>query len=257
MKYDSKLSHDFRKPSKSMNILNKLWNNRQLLHSIIPTIYFNFHYLPFSQALRLPILLYKPKLLKLKGNIKLGGGACEEGGKVRFGMVRLGFPVVSLYPSSGIMYESHSGTVIFHGTCSIGNNSAISVGAKATVEFGDCFSATTTLRLTSYDSVTFGDRVSLGWDILVMDTDFHKLTKLSGGYSRGHAPVRIGSDNWFGNGCTVMKRTTTPDYCVISAGTVLSGPVNAPEYSVVGSKNEIVVKATGVWWNCEDDKIEY
>lgn len=31
-------------------------------------------------------MLYKPKLLKLKGNIKIGGG--EE---IKFGMIRLGF----------------------------------------------------------------------------------------------------------------------------------------------------------------------
>lgn len=56
-----------------MNILTKLWNNRRILRSILPTIYFNFHYLPFSQAIRLPILLYKPRLLKMKGNVKIGG----------------------------------------------------------------------------------------------------------------------------------------------------------------------------------------
>ena len=235
----------------SMKAFNKIWRNRRIFRSLLSSVYFNFHYLPLSQAVRLPVLLYKPKLLKMKGNVKIGGG------KIRFGMVRLGFPRVSLYPNSGIVYENHGGTVIFHGTCSIGNNSAMSVGQKATVEFGGRFSASTTLRLTSYDSVTFGDRVRLGWDILVMDTDFHKLTKQAGGYSRGHAPVRIGSDNWFGNGCKVMKRTTTPDFCTISAGTVLSGPVNAPEYSVAGNRNEVVVKATGVWRNIDDDRIEY
>lgn len=56
-----------------MNILTKLWNNRRILRSILPSVYFNFHYLPFSQAIRLPILLYKPRLLKMKGNVKMGG----------------------------------------------------------------------------------------------------------------------------------------------------------------------------------------
>ena len=172
-------------------------------------------------------------------------------------MVKLGFPNTSLYPDSGIVFENCGGTVVFHGACFIGHNSAISVGPKAIVEFGDRFVASTTLRLTSYDSVTFGDHVRLGWDSLVMDTDYHKLTKLSGGYNRGHAPVRIGSDNWFGNGCKIMKRTTTPDFCVISAGTVLSGPVSAPAYSIVGNANEVVVKTTGVWRNIDDDTIEY
>lgn len=56
-----------------MNILTKLWNNRRILRSILPTIYFNFHYLSFNEAIRLPILLYKPRLLKMKGNVKIEG----------------------------------------------------------------------------------------------------------------------------------------------------------------------------------------
>lgn len=234
-----------------MFILKKLWNNRRILRSILPTIYFNFHYLPFNQAIKLPILLYKPKLLKMKGNIKI------EKCKIKFGMIRLGFPTVSLYPNTGITYENHGGTIVFNGKCAIGNNSAISIGAKAVVEFGDRFTATTTLRLTSYYKMTIADCVTFGWDTLVMDTDFHKLTKLSGGYSKGYAPVSIGSNNWFGNGCKIMKRTSTPDYCVVQGSTILSGPVSAPSYSVVGNDSHVVVKATGVWRNVDDDVIEY
>ncbi|MCM1313292.1 MAG: hypothetical protein NC252_10400 [Roseburia sp.] len=172
-------------------------------------------------------------------------------------MVRLGFPTVSIYPNSGIMIENHGGAIVFKGSCRIGNGSYISIGKKGCVEFGDRFSASTSLRLISYDNICFEDRVRLGWDIMVMDTDFHKLTKLSGGYSRGHAPVHIGSDNWFGNGCRIMKRTQTPNHCVVASGTTLSGKVSVPEYSVIGYNSEVVVKATGVWRNIDDDMIDY
>ncbi|MBP3505310.1 MAG: hypothetical protein J6K43_02785, partial [Lachnospiraceae bacterium] len=176
---------------------------------------------------------------------------------VKYGMIRLGFPTVSIYPNSGIMIENHGGQIIFKGNCRIGNNSFISVGKNGHIEFGDRFSASTTLRLVSYEGVYFHDRVRLGWDIMVMDTDFHKLTKLSGGYSRGHAPIHIGSDNWFGNGCRIMKRSQTPNHCVVSAGTVLSGTVTIPEYCVIGNNSNIVIKATGIWRNLDDDIIDY
>lgn len=183
-----------------MNKLKKIWNNRRIFRSILYSIYFNFHYLPFNQAVIIPILLYKPRLFKLNGNIKI------EGGKVRFGMIRLGFPTVSLYPNTGIMFENHGGTIRFNGQCRIGNNSYLSIGSKAIVEFGDRFSATTTLRLASYNKIVIGDNTSFGWDILIMDTDFHKLTKETGGFSRSFAPIYIGANNWFGNGCRIMKK---------------------------------------------------
>ena len=55
-------------------IINKIKGNRWVLRSIIPTIYFNFHYLPFRQAVKLPIFLYKPHLKLTKGSITIQGG---------------------------------------------------------------------------------------------------------------------------------------------------------------------------------------
>ena len=169
----------------------------------------------------------------------------------------MGFPMVSSYPQKGVMFENNGGTVIFNGKCRMGNNTNITIGEKGEAIFGDNFLSTTSLRLCAFDRVEIGDRVRFGWDVTVMDTDFHKLYKVAGGVSKGHAPIKIGNNNWIANSCKIMKRTTTPDYCIIQGGTILSGPVKAPEYSIVGPSTEIVVKATGVWRNVDDDKIEY
>ncbi len=226
----------------------KIMVHRLELRSIFKTIYFNFHYLPFTQAIRLPILLYKPRLLKLKGKVIIQGD-------VKYGMIKLGFPRVSLYPNSGVMIENHGGTIVFKGMCYIGNNSYISIGEKGFCSIGSNIVASTTFRIVCYHNIELGNRNRFGWDCMFMDTDFHKLTKLAGGYSKGYAKIRTGSNNWFGNGCLIMKRTETPDYCVVSARTVLAGRVDVPEYCVVGQKNEIVIKATGVWRNVDDSKL--
>ena len=67
---------------------------------LVPNIYFNFHYLPFKQAVKFPIFLYKPHLLKMKGNVKV------ENDNIRPGMIRLGYPTVSIYPQNGFIYEN-------------------------------------------------------------------------------------------------------------------------------------------------------
>ena len=81
-------------------ILKRVWRGRRILRYILHSVFFNFHYLPFHEAVKLPILLYKPKLLKLKGTIKI-----KQEDKIGFGMIRLGFPEVSLYPNLKIMEE--------------------------------------------------------------------------------------------------------------------------------------------------------
>ena len=80
----------------------------QELRYIVPTLYFNFHYLPFRQAIRLPIVLYKPHLLKCKGTIRLE----PEDGRIRHGMIRLGFHQVSLYPNNGFTWENLGGVIL-------------------------------------------------------------------------------------------------------------------------------------------------
>lgn len=117
-------------------MLKKLWNKRWMLRSILYSLYFNFHYLPLRQAIKLPIILYKPKLLKCKGKVQILG-------KVSTGMIQLGKYTVSLYPNSGIVFENHGGSITFNGKCNIGNNSTISIGEKGILIIGDSFSATT------------------------------------------------------------------------------------------------------------------
>lgn len=92
--------------------LIKVWSRKWLLRSICSTIYFNFHYLPIRQAIKLPIILYKPKLLKCKGTIQIMG-------TIHTGMIQLGKRRVSIYPNTGITYENHGGNIIFYGTCII------------------------------------------------------------------------------------------------------------------------------------------
>lgn len=169
-------------------------------------------------------------------------------------MIRLGFPSVSIYPNSGVMYENHGGSITFHGEFHAGNNSYISIGPKA---IGDSVGASSSLKIVSYDKVTIGHHSRFGWETLLMDTDFHKLTKVKGGYSKGHAPIWIGDYNWFGNGCRILKRTKTPDYMIVGAGTITTGPIDAPSYSIVGTENKIVIRASGLWRNPDDDVIEY
>ena len=68
-----------------------------LLRAIISSLYFNFKYLPFNQALKLPILLYKPYFKELKGKVVI------DSSNIYFGMIRMGFgvhyniPIVALH----------------------------------------------------------------------------------------------------------------------------------------------------------------
>ena len=233
-----------------MNILKKIWQQRAIFRSLIPTIYFNLHYLPFKQAIKLPILLYKPELLKMKGQIILNVSY------VKTGMIRLGFRNVSLYPNNGITWENHGGIVNFYGRCSIGNSSAISVGEKGGIKFGNNFKATANLKLTSYQQITFGENVLIAWETIIMDTSFHKLKDLDGN-KKGDtvAPIYIGSNNWITTRCMVLKGTRTPDYCIFGNNSILNKDYSKNPSHIFMAGNPLKIKATGVWRDFNDDSL--
>ncbi len=233
------------------SIVKKIWRNKWMLRSLPWTLYFNFHYLPFRQAIRLPIILYKPKLLSCKGSVTITTK------NIKTGMIRLGVYICSVYPNAGIIYKNNGGKIVFNGTCVIGNNSALTIGSTGSLEFGNKFSASTSLRIASRHSITFGKNTRIGWECLFMDTDFHKMTKVAGGYSRGYGRIRIGDNNWIGTRTVVLKNTYTPDYCIVSARSLLNKKYDIPPYSVIGLSSEMTIKREGVWRNVYDDVIEY
>ena len=83
---------------KAFRFLAPLLNPRALF----ATIFFNFYYLPFKQAILLPIWIYRPHFIKLGGVISI------ECNNVKPGMIRLGFLGGRMYPNNGIQW-AHRG----------------------------------------------------------------------------------------------------------------------------------------------------
>lgn len=199
---------------------------------------------------------YKITYLPLQASFEIDERHDYNSGGVKTGMIELGKNQVALYPNSGFIYSNNGGDLIFHGCCSIGNNSAFAIGKNGHVEFGKNFKASTTFKLASQYHITFKDDVLFGWDCLVMDSDFHKLTKISGGYSKGYGAILVGANTWFGNGTLVLKNSIIPDFCVVGAKSLISGKVDVPSYSLVGG-NPLKLIKQGVWRDPDNDTIIY
>lgn len=232
--------------------LNKIVQYRWIVRALIPSIFFCLRFLPWRQAIKLPILIYKPKLNNCSGKFII------ESPKVKFGMIILGHPNVPLYPNDGIMIQN-MGTIVFKGSCDMGNNTAISIGKHGVLTIGDEFSASTSLKLVCWSKVSFNERVRFGWDCMILDTDFHKMTYVDspGCYTKGYGLIEIGKGCWIGSQCVIMKNTLIPPFTTVAAGSVCSGCVDVPPYSVVGSDKTLKVIKTGVYRNIDDDEIDW
>lgn len=232
-------------------MIHRIWKNKWIVRSILKTIYFNFRYLPFSQAYKLPIILYKPHFGKLKGKICING-------PIKTGMICLGRHLVSLYPNNGIVIENHGGTIIFNGKCSIGNNSFVCVGPKAKVIFGDHFYATSSLKLASYYHIEFNNNVLCGWNCLFADTDFHKLTTLNqtNNTSKPYDKIAIGNNCWFAMNNTILKGTVLSDHTIIGSQSLLNKDYSDYGYCMLAGQ-PATLKKRGIYLDRENDHINY
>lgn len=219
------------------------------LRSILKSIYINFHYLPFKQAYKLPILLYKTRLRDCRGTVRIEG-------PVKFGMIKLGRYCVSIFPNSGCCFDNR-GTIIFHGKATIGNDSAISVNETGTLSFGNRFSATCGFRVACFHQISFGNDDLIGWNCQFIDTDFHRLMTLHGERPKAYGSITIGNNVWLGNNCHIYKNVNIPDKTIIAAETILLKNVPTDGYEVIANDISTHVIKSGVYYDHADDTIEY
>lgn len=232
-----------------MSFLSHIRNKVLFLWSLPATIYFNFRHLPFHQAIKLPIFLCMPRIL--------GKGKYEIIGQVKTGMIKLGFPMVSVFREKGIVLEN-KGKIIFKGTVSIGGGSGISVGDTGILNFGDRFANQSGGKIICYHKITFGNIVRLGWQSLICDTDFHTLKSEDGSsYTKGFGEIEIGDEVWIGSYCKLFKNTEIPNRCTIASGTVINKKIDCRPYSLIYPGGGIKVKHTGYYRDIDDDRIIY
>ena len=198
------------------------------IRMLFPSLWFNIKYLPFKQAIKLPILLYKPTFLALKGSVVI------DSDDIRFGMIKLGMFTSAVYPNSGITIKNE-GCLTFKGSCHIGNDTYIICGKQGKIVFGDDFRITGGTKMVSNCGMTFGKHTRFGWGGVAIDSNFHPLYDMEKKkFKKAFGPLNIGDNNWFGMNCLIMPGVTTPDYCIFGARTIVTRGGQYEPYCVHG-----------------------
>jgi hypothetical protein len=207
----------------------------------LKTIYFNFKYLEFKQAIRFPVLVSRRVYLeKVSGKIIF---ECP----IRTGLVEIGFGNVGIFDKkvSRSIWEVR-GTVIFRGKAFIGHGSKISVGDCATLILGDCFKISAESSIVTVSKIQFGDNCLLSWDILIMDTDFHKIRNEQGAIINKPEPIIFGDKIWVGCRCLILKGSKIPNNCIIGASSFVSKALD--KENALYSGNPAVCIRENVTW---------
>ncbi len=136
-------------------------------------------------------------------------------------MIRIGGRGVSIFENTCRFVWDNQGIVEFKGSASIGSGSKVSVGKGAYLELGTNFSISAHSSLICKKKISFGDDCRLSWDILVMDSDFHKI-KISGKTINFPKEIIIGNHVWIGCRSTIFKGVRISDEIVIAGKSLIT-----------------------------------
>ncbi len=200
--------------------------------SLLRTFYFNFRYLPFSQAIRLPVILFRGTVLRrMKGKLVLPE-------KVRHGMIKIGRADVAGWEKRNTSL-SIDGELVFKGKATIGSGSALEVKKGAVLTLGEKFRVTAGASVFCHRKITFGQGCLLSWETLVMDSDHHEiLDPGTGAVLNGDLPVTIGDHVWIGCRSSLLKGAAIGDKCVVAAGSILTKSFENEHNSVIGGSGK-------------------
>jgi len=208
--------------------------------SLPKTIYFNFKYLPFEQARKLPIFVsHRVWLMQMAGSIHLEGS-------IHRGMITIGFGRVGIFDrhKSRTIWQV-AGRVVFKGRARIGHGSKLSVSGNIIMGDGFTISAESTLVATT--KVEIGRGVLFSWDILLADTDFHAINDEVGNRINENAPIIISDKVWIGCRSMILKGSRIPAGVIVAAGTTITSSTVFEENAIVGGNPVKVLKKNVSW----------
>lgn len=199
-----------------------LWTGR---FSLIKTIYLNFRLFSFKTALRMP--------LAVSWRVKIRG--CKRGTVVLNGpahpfMISLGFggspDLIPYNPKTSVLEIDKNSKLIFNGKAHFSPHFSVLVKNGSKMEIGKGFSCNNGCKLSCVSGITIGENVLLGGDVVLRDSDGHKIFSRSGETQeltahQSDKPIVIGNHVWLCNKSDILKGVTIGNDCVVSYGSLV------------------------------------
>jgi len=167
-------------------------------------------------------------------------------------MIKIGFGSVGIFDKqkSRTILEI-GGTIEFKGKASIGHGSKICIMSNGSngggyLLIGHNFSISAESQIVCAKKIIFGDNCLLSWNILIMDTDFHKIIDRNNNQLNPNKEIIIGDKVWIGCRSTILKGSQIPNGNIIASGSVVTKSIHQ-QSSIIGG-NPIAILKENINW---------
>lgn len=208
--------------------------------SVIKTFMFNLVYFGWGGVRHCYALVSRDvKLAQMNGTI-------TSNVPLQTGCIHIGFPNVGIidHKFQRSIWDN-SGRIVLNGSVSLGSGARISNSGE--IEFGNHFNLNANSTIVCTKKISFGDNVLISWDVLLMDTDFHKIYEKDSIQSQINPPreISIGDNVWIGCRCFIAKGANIKSGCVVAAQSKVSGTASE-ENAIIGDKMK-TIKQNILW----------
>ena len=198
-----------RKDSKLYLFLSRWKHRLDYGFNVFKTIYVNFTFLPFKQAIRFPVLIYgKVKVYAHSGKIII-----ED--RIRPGMIHLGMNTDKFSASKGSALINITGKLIFKGPALFSSDYTLHIVGECSI--GEYSFMGNGVKIYCVKKIFMGRCCRITVECQVFDTNFHYMRNIkTGRVDRRDESVVIGDYCWVGNRTTIAKGTRLPDFSLVS-----------------------------------------
>lgn len=158
--------------------------------------------------------------------------------------IKIGFKTITTFDER---YQraiwDNRGTIIFCGKAWLGQGTRISNDGRLCI--GDTFCITANTTIICSKEIMIGDRVLISWDVLIMDSDAHKIIS-NDEYVNPDMKICIKNNVWIGCRVTILKGTFISENSVVAAGSIINKVCNI-SHSVIGDQG-VVLKEAIKWY---------
>lgn len=218
---------------------------RQILSLIISlpiTLYVNFRCLPLKTALKLPIFVgHKTRIGKLSGTISFG---CEP---TPF-MVRIGWGGTESREEGrrNYLYLNKEASIQFNGRCTMSSGVSLSLDLGR-LEIGADFFCNKNCVISCNDHIVIGNDALFGWNVELLDSDNHKMTRGNQPEARNHGAIHIGDHVWVAALSHILKGSSIPDGSVVAYRSLVTKGFEGSNLLLGGCPAKVL--DTQVEWN--------
>lgn len=187
--------------------------------NLIKTLYFNLKVFSFLEAIRLPVRIYGKTIIKglYKGCVLINKIEGED-----FIPFKIGESVFDPTPYNIIRFGKNAKLEIGSGV-RIMRGGNISINDNAELCLGNDIRINQFSFISCSNKIEFGNHVSFGWRIQVIDSSFHCLyDKEKNCIINPLGKIKIGSNVWVASNSSLMKNTIIPSYSIVSSNSVVN-----------------------------------